>query len=192
MVLTANKYHCHRPSLAAVSSLGNEDDRKRNSDYRCFIDELRMMSNTGDNDPYDPDAAAELFFAQQRAREEAQSKLPTDDWIQLIKIMDSKTKGDDGTVMSSTLSSPPPESFMSRLVTTMPPPPLNDADGMIVLNTSDTFVTSTNTADVEEGEGKMLLTPEQNVARRRIMEVLVQQLEEEMMLSSSKKESTTV
>ena len=81
---------------------------------------------------------------------------------------------------------------MSRLVTTMPPPPLNNADGMIVLNTSDTFFTSTNAADAEDGEGEMQLTPGENAARRRIMEVLVQQLEEEMMLGSSKKESTTV
>ncbi|KAL3758528.1 hypothetical protein ACHAWU_008282 [Discostella pseudostelligera] len=184
-----------RISLSSTLSLTflHSVTEQQNESSPLFIDEMQMMSNTGDEDPYDPDAAAELFFAQQRAREEAQSKLPTDDWIRLIMLKDAKIKmkkGNDGTVIS-TFSSPP-ESFMSRLVTTMPPPPLNNADGMIVLNTSDTFFTSTNAADAEDGEGEMQLTPGENAARRRIMEVLVQQLEEEMMLGSSKKESTTV
>lgn len=164
----------------------------------------KIMSNAEEEEavvdnPYDPNAAAELFFAHQKAREEARSKLPTDDWIQAIRIrmMNAKMKkGDaDGGVeasISSTCSSSP-ELFLSQLVTTMPPLPQTNPDGTIDLNTADTFISCANTADNEGGgEKTMLLTPEENETRRRIMEVLVQQLEEDMLSVPSLEKDRTV
>ena len=141
------------------------------------------MSEDNDDDPYDPNAAAELFFAQQKAREEARSKLPTDDWIQAIMMMDAtipKLDDKDRASMSSSSSSPS-ELLSYRLVTTMPPLPLNDSNGMIVLNTAETFISTNKTAG-NKGENKKIvaLTPDEIEARRRIMEQLVQQLEEEI------------
>ena len=151
------------------------------------------MNAEGDDASYDPNAAAELFFAQQKARDEARSKLPTTEWIQaLIRIMQAKTniKDDDDDneciPSMSSASFSPHEFLLSRLVTTMPP--LNDSDGMIDLNTADTFISSTE----ETGETKIKLTSDEKVARRRIIEYLVQQLEEEMLPITTSEEEMNV
>ena len=151
---------------------------------------LRIMMNAeGDDASYDPNAAAELFFAQQKARDEARSKLPTDEWILAIsRIMEAKTNikddNDDDRPSTSSASFSSPKLLLSRLVTTMPPPPLNDSDGMMDLNTADTFIISS--ANIEE---KNTLTSDVKVARRRIIEYLVQQLEMEMLpVTTSEKE----
>jgi hypothetical protein len=174
----------------------------------------RIMSNsrTTQEDPYDydPDAAAELFFAQQKAREEARAKLPTDDWIQIIAMVMMKstttttdaTKNDDAgsSSSSSTSSSSSPSTALSSaelsslLVTTMPPPPSRDVDGMIVLDatvntlTIDT-VNNNDTTELEKAREKTtMLSPEEHEARRRIMEVLVHHLEKELVKNKTKKE----
>ena len=62
------------------------------------------------------------------------------------------------------------------------------SDGMIDLNTADTFISSTE----ETGETKIKLTSDEKVARRRIIEYLVQQLEEEMLPITTSEEEMNV
>ncbi len=144
------------------------------------------MNAEEDDDSYDPNAAAELFFAQQKARDEARSKLPTEEWIQAISRIMEDDNDNGPPILSSSASFAPPELQLSRLVTTMPPPPLNDSDGMIDLNTADTFISS---ADTEE---KHMLNADEKAARRRIIEYLVQQLEEEMLPVTTSEEEMNV